>query len=147
LALLDFSSITDSIVGRTGELAKLYGAKCWLMHIARPDPDFVGYDVGPKYIRDSRAEVLRKEHQQLQEYKQKLVKEGVVCEALLVQGQINCTIMAQIKKLNIDLVILGSHGHTRIHDLFVGSVCEHMLRHSKVPLLVIPWNKKKRAGW
>ena len=138
LALLDFSQITSEVVSRAGELADFYKAKCWLIHVATPDPDFVGYDVGPKYIRDDRAAVLKNEHGQLQEYKKLLSKKGIDCEALLVQGNIHSTIESEIEKLQIDLVVLGSHGHSRIHDILVGSVCEHMLRKSKVPMMVIP---------
>jgi len=138
LALLDFSEITAEVVARAGELAGFYNAKCWLIHVAAPDPDFVGYDVGPKYIRDDRADVLRQEHRQLQEYKSMMEQKGVDCEALLVQGNIHATIESEIEKLDMDMVVMGSHGHSRLHELLVGSVCEHMLRKSKVPMMVIP---------
>ena len=42
LALIDFSKISDGVVARAGELARFYNAKCWLIHIAAPDPEFVG---------------------------------------------------------------------------------------------------------
>jgi len=144
LALVDFSCISNDIVKRAGELASFYGAKCWLVHVATPDPEFVGYDVGPKYIRDHRADVLYKEHNKLQAYKEKLIGEGINCETLLIQGQINSTIESEVEKLSIDLVVLGSHGRSRIYEFLVGSVCEHMLRHSKVPLMIIPNPLKKK---
>jgi nucleotide-binding universal stress UspA family protein len=143
LALIDFSSICESIVKRAGELAKFYDAKCWLIHVAAPDPDFVGYDVGPQYIRDSIADELKEEHTKLEAFKDQLSKEGVNCEMLLIQGQINPTILGEIKKLNIDMVVLGSHGHTKLYDLLAGSVCEYVLRHATVPLLIIPSGGKQ----
>lgn len=143
LALLDFSEITDRLVKRAGELASFYEAKCWLIHVAGPDPEFVGYDVGPQYIRDHRAGVLFEEHRKLQNYKQQLVNEGINCETLLIQGQINPTITAEIKKLDIDMIVVGSHGRSKLYDLFVGSVCEYMLRHATVPIVVIPTGSKE----
>ena len=141
LALVDFSHITDELVKRTTQLADLYGAKCWFMHVAAPDPDFVGYDVGPQYIRDSRATTLRNEHQKLQEFKEQCEKMGVDSEALLVQGPLFETISGEVEKLNIDLIVLGSHGRSRLYELIVGSVCEHLLKHSKVPLYILPSKK------
>ncbi len=138
LGLLDFSPVSDHVILNAGELSKLYDAKCWLIHVAAPDPDFVGYEIGPQYIRDAKASRLKKEHDMLQSYKDTLQETGVDCEALLIQGQINSTITLEINKLQIDLVILGSHGHGRLYDLVVGSVCEYMLRNSKIPMLVIP---------
>jgi nucleotide-binding universal stress UspA family protein len=138
MALLDFSHITDAVVQAAGELASLHHAKCWLVHIAAPDPDFVGYDVGPQYIRDSRASVLKEEHLQLQEYKSSLANLGVECEALLIMGPLYQTIDDEINKIGADTVILGSHGRSRLYEMVIGSVCEHLLRSSNVPLLIIP---------
>ena len=138
LALIDFSCISNRIVKQAGDLAQFYGAKCWLMHVATPDPEFVGYEVGPDYIRESRAEVISKEEHKLQVYKQKLENENVRCDYLLIKGQINPTIEAEIKKLEIDMIVLGSHGRSRLYDFLVGSVCEYMLRRSVVPMVIIP---------
>lgn len=138
LALLDFSHITGRVVEAAASEASLRGAKCWLMHVAAPHPEFVGYDVGPQYIRDGRADVLKEEHQTLQEYKRSLEAKGVEADALLVMGPLFETIRGEIEKLHIDLVVLGSHGRTMLHDILVGSVCEYLLRNGTVPLLIIP---------
>lgn len=138
LALLDFSNITERIVERAGELATLYDAKCWLVHIAEPEPDFVGYDVGPQYVRDHKAAKLHDEHQKLQDFKKKLERSGVRAEALLIQGPINQSIDGEIKKLNIDLIVMGSHGRSRLYELLVGSACEYVLKHHNLPMFIIP---------
>lgn len=138
LTLIDFSETCHLVVGRASELSSFYNAKCWLMHVAAPDPDFVGYEVGPQYIRDHRAEMLKDEHSKLEGYKEQLEKEGVKSEILLIQGQINSTIISEIERLNIDMVVLGSHGHSKLYDLVVGSVCEYTLRYATIPLVIIP---------
>ncbi|MCX2720612.1 universal stress protein [Lentiprolixibacter aurantiacus] len=141
LGLIDFSSVTEDIVAKAAELSKVYDAKCWLVHVARPDPEFIGYDVGPKYIRDARAEHLLDEHHKLDEYKSRVISEGVNCEVLLVQGEIMETIHHEVEKLGIDLIVLGSHGRSMLYELMVGSVCENLLKNSKVPLYVLPAKK------
>jgi len=141
LGLIDFSSVSDDIVSKAAELSKVYNAKCWLIHVARPDPEFIGYDVGPDYIRDARAEHLMEEHRQLSDYKSELIDQGIDCEALLVQGEILETIHLEVEKLSIDLIVLGSHGRSRLYELLVGSVCEHLLKNSKVPLFILPAKK------
>ncbi len=62
------------------------GAKIWLVHVAAPDPEFVGYEPGPQYIRDDRAKVLLAEHKKLASYIKSLEGKGYKAEALLVQG-------------------------------------------------------------
>ena len=68
LAGIDFSEVSNQVVSKASEYALSFNAKLWLVHVAAPDPDYVGYDVGPKVIRDQRAGVLRKEHKELQQY-------------------------------------------------------------------------------
>lgn len=141
------------MVTRAGDLALFYDAKCWLIHVATPDPEFVGYEVGPQYIRDHRAGVLKEEHAKLEAFKAELLQKNIDCEVLLVQGQTNSTIMEEVDRLKIDMIVLGSHGRTRLYDLLVGSVCEFLLRYSPVPLVIIPGprckskaEKKMRKG-
>ena len=138
LALIDFSSVSDRVVHKAGELALMYDAKCWLVHIAAPDPEFIGYDVGPQHERDHRANVLKKEHHKLREYKETLEAKSVRCDALLFQGDLPQAIMEEAEKLNADMIVLGSHGRSRLYEILVGSVCEYLLKHATVPLIVLP---------
>ena len=137
LGLLDFSEVTENVVKQSGELAGVYGAKCWLIHVAAPDPEFVGYDVGPQYVRDARAEALREEHQTLAKYKEQLKGQGVNCDALLIQGHVNESILAEIAKLNIDMVVVGSHGRSGLYEILIGSVTQFMLKNASIPVLIV----------
>ena len=54
------------------------------------------------------------------------------------------TLLAEIDKLDIDLVVMGSHGRGGLYKAFVGSVSEQLLHTSEVPVLIIPDKNKKR---
>ena len=41
---------------------------------------------------------------------------------------------------NADLLIAGTHGRTGIDHLISGSIAEYIIRHSTIPVLVIPYN-------
>jgi nucleotide-binding universal stress UspA family protein len=41
-----------------------------------------------------------------------------------------------------DLIIMGTHGRTGLRHLFMGSVAEYVVRHSKIPVMVVPANAK-----
>lgn len=43
-------------------------------------------------------------------------------------------------ELNIDLIVMGSHGATGLREVFIGSNAEKVVRSSKVPVLVIKNN-------
>ena len=82
LVTIDFDKSEALLLDKAVQMAEAFGSKLWLMHIAAPDPDFVGYDVGPQYIRDSRAEDLRQEHRKLQEYlkRKEWFRKGYLCK-------------------------------------------------------------------
>lgn len=37
-----------------------------------------------------------------------------------------------------DLLVMGTHGRTGLLHLLVGSVAEYIIRHSKIPVMVVP---------
>lgn len=138
LVTIDFDKNEQLLIEKAFQLATPFNSKIWLMHIAVPDPDFVGYEVGPQYIRDGRAEELRKEHKLLQEYTIKLKKNGAQAEGILVQGATIEMVIEEAKKLNIDLIIAGHHEHNFLYKAFVGSVSSEIVKKSKIPVLLVP---------
>ncbi|WP_375578584.1 universal stress protein [Marivirga tractuosa] len=138
LVSIDFNEQEAFLMDKAYEFAKAFDAKIWLVHIAAPDPDFVGYDVGPQYIRDTRADDLRAEHKLLQDYAQQLEAKGVRAEGLLVQGATVEMIIKEAEKLNSDLIITGHHDHNFLYKAFMGSTSEEIIKESKIPVLLVP---------
>lgn len=138
LVTINFDDNENLLLDKAFQLAKAFGSKIWLLHIAAPDPDFVGYEAGPQDIRDSRAAELRKEHRLIQEYGSGLKAKGVDSESLLIQGATIEMIMEESKKLHIDLIIAGHHEHGFFYNAFVGSVSAKIIKKSKIPVLLVP---------
>ncbi|HTB32286.1 MAG TPA: universal stress protein [Bacteroidia bacterium] len=57
----------------------------------------------------------------------KISEEGIAKEAI--------NTIAEHHK--VDLIVMGTHGRTGLSHLFMGSVAEHVVRHSKIPVMVI----------
>ena len=139
LVCLDIHEKTQALIDKAAEYAKAFNAKLWLVHIAAPDPDFVGYDVGPQYIRDARADELKEEHKLLMQHSKSLKEAGIEAEGLLIQGDINDLVKEEAKKLNADLIITGHHAHSFIYDAFFGSTSKSIISKAEVPVLVVPF--------
>ena len=139
LAGVDFSGFTEPILRAVEQIAAAAPeAKVWLLHVAEPDPSFVGYDAGPAVVRDQVAAEYRREHQQLQACAERLRGSGVEATALLTQGAIADTILTEAVRLEVQLIVMGSHGYGAIADLIAGGVCRVVLRKALCPVLVIP---------
>jgi nucleotide-binding universal stress UspA family protein len=138
LAAVDFSPVSDPVVEQATALASAFGAALWLLHVAAPDPDFVGYEPGPQSVRRSVAAELHDTHRRLQEQSAVLRERGIDCTALLVQGSTPETIVREADRLGVDLIVLGSHGHGVLRRALIGSVSEHVLHHASRPMLIVP---------
>ena len=138
LVPLDLSAISERVLDVATEFAQRMNVKLWLVHVAAPEPDFVGFDVGPDSVREIRADELRKEHVDLQRSAADLRTRSIQCEALLVQGPTCDTILSMITKLEADMVVMGSHGHSALYKTFVGSISEQVLAKSPVPVVIVP---------
>lgn len=121
-----------------GELAQKFGAKIWITHVAAPDPDFVGFDAGPLYIRKTLADDLREEHKNLRGYSKLLADQGVSADAILLQGPTVDTIFDEATKLEADIIVIGAHKHNFLKRVFGQDVSHQIIDRSKIPMLIIP---------
>jgi nucleotide-binding universal stress UspA family protein len=135
---VDLQESDQKLLTLAKELAHKFTSRVWIIHVAAPDPDFVGYTVGPQYIRDTRADELRHEHRQLQSYAKTLEQNAISVDALLIQGPTAEMLIAEARKLDIDLLILGSHKHGFLYDLFVGHTAEQVMKDVNIPVLIVP---------
>lgn len=141
LVAIDFSEITKLVLEKVEEMALKTSAKVWLIHVTPPDPDFIGYDVGPDSERKFMATKFRDQHIKIQEMSKKLKEKGIDITPLLVQGSTVDTIIEKAKKLKVDMIVAGSHGHGTMFHILVGSISKGLLKKSPIPLLIIPAKK------
>jgi nucleotide-binding universal stress UspA family protein len=138
LLCIDFHEKTPYLIEETLKLAKPFGAKIWLLHVAAPDPDFISLDVGPQEVRDQRAKELRNEHGLLSDYAKIIESEGVQSDGLLIAGPTIETIIKEVNRLKADLLVTGHHDHSKLSDLFFGNYSTKLVNAAEVPVLVIP---------
>lgn len=138
LVPVDFSAISERVCRVAAEAAKARDVKIWLIHVAEPEPEFIGYEPGPDVVRRQVATELRKEHRQLQELADRTVAFGVEVTPLLIQGPTVETILEQADHHAVELIVMATHGRGLMYQMLVGSVSEGVLHRAKVPVLMVP---------
>lgn len=138
LVPIDFSDCAGEVVRAAASLAKAFGSEIILLHVAAPEPEFIGYEPGPQTVRDSVAKELHEEHEKLRAIEDELKKQGLVVTALLIQGYPVDKILEEMSKNAADIIVMGSHGHGALHNLLVGSVTEGVMRKATCPIHVVP---------
>jgi nucleotide-binding universal stress UspA family protein len=135
---VDFSEVTRRILEVVEGVSEGRAMHLYLIHVAAPDPAFVGWEAGPDVVRQQVATDLRREHRDVEALATELRDTGRDVTALCVQGPTVDMILAQADQLQADLIVVGSHGHGATYDLLVGSVSSGVIRKSRVPVLVVP---------
>lgn len=136
LVTIDFEKEINVLIDKAFELATRFDSKLWLIHVAPPDPDFVAYKADPENEIDFKPN----ERSVVQQYVQQLSETGINAEGILVKGPIVETILKEIEKLHIDLVIIGHHRHGLLYKTFVGNTDSSLINKSKIPVLLVPLN-------
>ena len=137
LVAIDFSDELDPVIQAARELAMAFSAKLWLVHIAAPEPDFVGYRAGPQTVRDAVASELRDEHRHLQQLAAGLRRSGIETTALLVQGPTVDTLLEEARRSRADHIVIGSQGRGAISRTLLGSVSEGVVRKAPCSVTVV----------
>lgn len=138
LAPWDLESATTTALDKAAELALALQAELVLLHVAAPEPDFVGYEVGPDEVRQQIAEELRGDHRRMQTKARKLRERGIRLRALMMQGTTTEVILREAERLPADMIVMTPHRRGFMAELILGSVSRSVLREAQTPVLMVP---------
>jgi nucleotide-binding universal stress UspA family protein len=144
LVAVDFSEVSTQLYEAAADLAGRLGAKVVVLNVTEPQVDYAGLSSPQAYA------VADNEIQKMIEARLNVAKEGLEQRGITVfvehqWGQVVASILERIKKWDAGMVLVGSHGHGAFYNLLVGSVAAGLIRHSNVPVLVIPDVKASQA--
>jgi nucleotide-binding universal stress UspA family protein len=78
------------------------------------------------------------EQDQLNGLMSQLTDVGVNAKALIATGNPVSAVLREARRLDVELIVVGSHGHGLLYDALLGSVSTGILRKSLIPVLVVP---------
>jgi nucleotide-binding universal stress UspA family protein len=139
LVAVDFSEVSGRVVERAAQLAEASNSALCLLHVGPPEADMFGAQLVRKVVSpDEVPDSLRKAHAQLAQLVEELRGRGLRIESSLVRGKAVESILEEASLRDVELIALGSHGHSPLYRAIVGSVSEGVLRGTKHPVLIIP---------
>jgi len=141
LALIDFSDITDRVLAAAAEQARFRQARLYIVHVAPPEADYIGFEPD-LHNRDTTADRLRDLHRRVQQHADQLEADDLPVTPLLIQGPVPDKALDEAADLDAALIVVGSHGHSALYDMVVGSVTHAILHRTTRPVLVIPARTK-----
>ncbi|MBE0507880.1 MAG: universal stress protein [Marinospirillum sp.] len=84
------------------------------------------------------GENTEKNQQLLEEAREEMQAQGHQdVTTALKQGDVESTLLSYQKEQQLDLIVMGAYGHSRIRQFLVGSTTTNLLRMSEVPILLM----------
>jgi nucleotide-binding universal stress UspA family protein len=130
LVALDGSADSRTALRHAITLAREQNAKLTLMTVVPHVPTPVGPGVAPPPENDECHNAVIKEA--LAE-----IPRDIGVTTRLEHGDIADTILKLVASEEYDLLVMGSHGHSRVHRALLGSVSERVLHKAAVPVLML----------
>lgn len=135
----DGSEIAKKAVDSAIRLARKNNAKLYAVHVVAPgETKVTQHDPRDAEWEKHMKEYLMTQGKEATHYVATAGKiVNVTVEPVILEGNPADEIVDFAAKNDIELIVIGTLGKTGIERFLLGSVAENVIRHSKVPVLVV----------
>jgi manganese transport protein len=128
---VEFTAGDDAVLEHAANLARAHAAPLVLLHVVEgAGASLFGPDTADQESRqDQEAMAVLVEH---------LHREGLQAEGVLGYGTPAKELVRLAREGNLDLLVLGTHGHRFLADLALGETVSPVLHRMTIPVLVVP---------
>ena len=138
---IDFSEYSEYALESAAILAKKHNAEIFVLHMLEmSNAVLTASGDGPK---PKMLYFLKLAEQKFEEFLQKDYLVGLKITPIVKSFKVFSEVSVVAEEQGADLIVMGSHGVSGFTEVFVGSNTEKVVRHSKLPVLVI---KQKPAN-
>lgn len=139
VALVDFSELTTQVVEQSSRLAQAFEGKLILLHVVPEQAAVVELGLAsPTVMQPPSGEKVEEHLQRLLALRDKLTASGASIAVQQIEGGGVKKVLEQCRTLGADLIVLGTHHHSALYHLFVGSFTSDVLKEATCPVMVVP---------
>lgn len=133
LLATDFGPITQAALHYSLAIARRYGATVYLVHVVPPDI----FQFGGSEAKTTLDDAWREAQRHMTDLLIGGHLHGVQHKVLVEQGNVWEVLSAKVEELGVDLLVIGTHGRSRLGKLLLGSVAEEIFRQATCPVLMV----------
>jgi nucleotide-binding universal stress UspA family protein len=131
----DGSDCSMLAAGKGIELARLSGGKVYAVYVVSTN---YSSSVGVDFYWGEIYEAFKKDGENaVNKIKEMGERVGVNVEPILLEGHPADELIRYAEEEEMDIVIMGTIGKTGLDRLLLGSVTGNLVRHSRVPVMVV----------
>lgn len=141
----DLSDYSKAAFAEANKMAKAFDAHIKLLYVIE-DFNFTTtflttgmMDVPAPLSEDEQKEIITNAEERLNKIAKTAFPNLIVeCFVQRTDDSVYQTINKFAKEINVDLLVIATHGRTGLNRLFLGSVAERVARESHCPVLLVP---------
>ena len=143
LVCLDGSKLAEQILPYAAEQALRFNSKLMLLRVMTiPSSAYLGAEGIATWTGNIIEAEIRRQEPEIKAYldgiARPLLEKGINVEPIILQpAPAGHAILSYARDNSMDLICIATHGHSGLGRVVFGSVADHVLRESGLPLLVI----------
>jgi nucleotide-binding universal stress UspA family protein len=159
LVAIDFSDLSGKVLETAIKMAKKLDAKLYVLHTEPEDPSEMdmnmtgpnlggnpsvglGYNSGtsPAIVKfnDKGKDAIS----EMDAIKEHIFEQGIESDYMILDGNLEVNMKREAEYSNADMIIVGSHKHGKIGQLFFGEIGMSFVTQCPCPVLVVPEGAK-----
>jgi nucleotide-binding universal stress UspA family protein len=123
------------------KIAELSGAKVYAVYVIDITP-YYSIPLDQIWSKEVYEQLEKMGHEITFSVEKNAKAAGLEAESLVLKGDPAERILNFAEEQNVDMIVVGSHGIGGFERLVIGSVSEKVVRHAKIPVLVVREQKK-----
>lgn len=133
----DFSPYAEGALRWADALSRAFGAELVIVHaldltiggLAGLTPEVAAVPVAEQLVERLRAEAKTE--------MARLAARFPNARTVIREGSPRPILLQVASEVDADLIVIGTHGRTGLAHMLIGSVAEHLVRHSSIPVLTV----------
>ena len=138
LVPVDFSAGAARAIRVACRMARLTKSRLVLLHVMEEPGGWETYGSAYDLMLEAVRSVEKIAAKKLDELGRACRRGGQPVRTIQQAGTPRQVIVATAAKLKASYIVMGSHGHGAVYDLFVGSTTQGVLRRAPCPVFVVP---------
>ncbi len=137
LVPIDFSDYSKKALQYTVHFAKSFNAELSLIYVIEPMIYPADLSMGQMVIPPNEINFDQKAKSELKELAESEIGDSLEYNIHIKTGKPFMEIIETASELDVDLIIIATHGHTGVEHLLFGSTAEKVVRKAPCPVLTL----------
>ena len=137
LVPIDFSNYSKNALRYAVNFAKKFDSKIYLIYVVEPVIYPSDFSMGQVTFPIADLEMTERAKEELNGLAKAEISTDIFVETLIKTGKPFVEINETAHELDIDLIIIATHGHTGMEHLLFGSTAEKVVRKAPCPVLTL----------